>query len=292
MGRGSTSPTTGKERPCRLYFVPRCRSTDTVCTPTLDKACNEDDLSAVFYLNSCGDFTTVFEACDVSAGEQCTIDPANTNPVCRHPCFPLHSAVACSADLRSRVAHLEGRTELDAHDMLRAHVLARIIFDAWRAAGMTLEGWREIQPTLHEEVALLVEEAYHETNRWLLERKVMADVDMRPYIRRTVEGGGGGGSGLGDGNVTMHAPLRGGAAAPGRPGATVRGGMADRSGGPPTDTGALHGGQVNSVVRGQLSDQRGDVRRVVTVTCRRAGRRCAGSGGGGGFGRKDGLHHG
>lgn len=84
-------------------FVPRCRSTDTVCTPTLDKACNEDDLSAVFYLNSCGDFTTVFEACDVSAGEQCTIDPANTNPVCRHPCFPLHSAVACSADLRSRV---------------------------------------------------------------------------------------------------------------------------------------------------------------------------------------------
>jgi hypothetical protein len=73
------------------------------CTTTLDKACNEDDLSAVFYVNSCGDFTTVFEACDVNAGEQCTIDPGNTNPQCRHPCFPLRNTIACSADSRSRV---------------------------------------------------------------------------------------------------------------------------------------------------------------------------------------------
>jgi Protein of unknown function (DUF1631) len=89
------------------------------------------------------------------------------------------------ADLRSRVAHLEGRTELDPHDMLRAHVLARIVFDAWRIAGLTLENWREIQPVLHDEFALLVEEAYHETNRWLVEHKVLAEVDLRPFIRRS-----------------------------------------------------------------------------------------------------------
>jgi hypothetical protein len=89
------------------------------------------------------------------------------------------------ADLRSRISHLEKRPELDAHDMLRAHVLARIVFDAWRAAGQTLEGWRELQPVLHEEFALLVEEAYHETNRWLVEHKVLAEVDLRPFIRRS-----------------------------------------------------------------------------------------------------------
>ena len=89
------------------------------------------------------------------------------------------------ADLRSRVAHLEGRSELDPHDMLRAHVLARIVFDAWRAAGLTLEDWREIQATLHDEIALLVEEAYHETNRWLVEQKVLAEVDLRPFIKRS-----------------------------------------------------------------------------------------------------------
>ncbi len=89
------------------------------------------------------------------------------------------------ADLRSRVAHLEGRTELEPHDMLRAHVLARIVFDAWRAAGLGLPGWREMQPTLHDEFALVVEEAYHETNRWLVSQGVLPEVDLRPFIRRS-----------------------------------------------------------------------------------------------------------
>ena len=89
------------------------------------------------------------------------------------------------ADLRSRVSHLEHRAELDAQDMLRAHTLARVVFDAWRAAGQTLEGWRELQSLLHDEFALLVEEAYHETNRWLMERGVLADVDLRPFIRHS-----------------------------------------------------------------------------------------------------------
>ena len=89
------------------------------------------------------------------------------------------------SDLRSRVAHLEGRSEIDPHDLLRAHVLARIVFDAWRAAGLTLEGWRELQPMLHEEFALLVEGAYHEANRWLMDQGVLPEVDLRPFIRRS-----------------------------------------------------------------------------------------------------------
>jgi hypothetical protein len=90
------------------------------------------------------------------------------------------------SDLRSRVVHLEHRAELEAHDLLRAHVLARIVFDAWRAAGMTIEGWREVQDVLHDEFAHLVEEAYHETNRWLVSQNVLAEVDLRPFIRRAV----------------------------------------------------------------------------------------------------------
>jgi hypothetical protein len=89
------------------------------------------------------------------------------------------------ADLRSRVAHLEGRSELDPQDMLRAHVLARIVFEAWRSSAQTLEGWRELQPVLHDEFALLVEEAYHEANRWLMEQGVLPEVDLRPFIRRS-----------------------------------------------------------------------------------------------------------
>ena len=89
------------------------------------------------------------------------------------------------SDLRSRMAYLLGRTELDEQDMLRAQVLAHIVFESWRGAGLTLDGWRELQPLLHEEFAVLVAEAYHETNRWLAAQGVLADVDLRPFIRRS-----------------------------------------------------------------------------------------------------------
>ncbi|MGL6110965.1 MAG: DUF1631 family protein [Rubrivivax sp.] len=89
------------------------------------------------------------------------------------------------SDLRARMAMLERREELEPHDMLRAHVLARIVVDAWRSAGCSLDGWRELQASLHEELATLVEEAYHEANHWLVGQEVLAHVDLRPFIRRS-----------------------------------------------------------------------------------------------------------
>ena len=127
------------------------------------------------------------------------------------------------SDLRSRIAYLEGRAEIEPHDLLRAHVLARIVFDAWRSAGQTLEGWRELQAVLHEEFALLVEEAYHETNRWLMSHGVLPEVDLRQFIRRArshpvqpqgwAPSGGSGGSGGGSSfGGSVYGGLGGGAA--------------------------------------------------------------------------------
>ena len=93
-------------------------------------------------------------------------------------------------DLRSRVAMLEHRAEIETHDMLRAHILARVVLDGWRSVGLSATDWREAQTLLHEGFAGLAEEAYHETNRWLIEQHVMQDVDLRPYIRRNNEPGG------------------------------------------------------------------------------------------------------
>jgi hypothetical protein len=77
-------------------------------------------------------------------------------------------------DLRSRMATLEKRDELEPQDVLRAHVLARVVTDAWLTAGLSQASWRELQQALHDEFGLLVEEAYHETNRWLIEHRVLA----------------------------------------------------------------------------------------------------------------------
>jgi hypothetical protein len=118
-------------------------------------------------------------------------------------------------DLRSRVAGLEERSELEPHDILRAHVLARVAVDAWRAADLRLDGWRDLQNTLHDEFATLIEEAYHEINRWLVARRVMPEIDLRPFIRRTraaagakpsqVGGLGGPVSGMASGAMPMDA---------------------------------------------------------------------------------------
>ena len=140
-------------------------------------------------------------------------------------------------DLRARVAMLEHRRELDTHDMLRGHVLARVVLDAWRGSGLTATDWREAQALLHEQFAALAEEAYHETNRWLIEHRVMPEVDLRPYIRRTSEHGqtsvsGAGNSRPGGASASSSMP---GAGAPAR-GLARQGHAADayRHDAPPT----------------------------------------------------------
>jgi hypothetical protein len=87
-------------------------------------------------------------------------------------------------DMRSRMTMLEGRDELDTNDILRPHVLGRIVANAWRAAGLSHEAWRTLQTVLHDEFAHFAEEAYHELNRLLIQHHVLPEVDLRPFIRR------------------------------------------------------------------------------------------------------------
>jgi len=99
-------------------------------------------------------------------------------------------------DLRTRVALLEHREELDPHDLLRTHVLARIVMQAWAGAELDDNGLRDLQPVLHEEFGVLVQEAYHEANSWLVSQRVLPDIDLRPLIRRSRAGATTGYAGL------------------------------------------------------------------------------------------------
>lgn len=88
-------------------------------------------------------------------------------------------------DLRARLSSLERREELDAADVLRPHVVARVVVDTWRGAGLPLDHWVTVQPVLQTSFGELIEEAYHETNRWLMSEGVRPEIDLRPYIRRS-----------------------------------------------------------------------------------------------------------
>ena len=110
-------------------------------------------------------------------------------------------------DLRSRMLLLERRDELEINDVLRPHVLARIVAAAWQSAALTHETWRVLQQVLHDEFAHYAEEAYHETNRWLVQQRVLPEVDLRPFIRRSrnVQGGSTAGT-IGFGAASGAAP--------------------------------------------------------------------------------------
>lgn len=126
------------------------------------------------------------------------------------------------SDVRARMAHLERREELEAQDMLRAHVLARIVVDAWGQSGLSLGGWRELQSSLHEAFATLAEGAYHEVNRFLAERQVLPQIDLRPLIRRQHESAPASDSGYA--SMTGRGGLPGGGAP-----STGRGGVGDET---------------------------------------------------------------
>ena len=112
-------------------------------------------------------------------------------------------------DLRSRMNNLESKDELEANDILRPHVLARIVTTSWLGAPLSFDTWRLLQTVVHDELSLFAEEAYHETNRFLLQRHVLPEVDLRPFIRRTthdVNRGGPASSGGGFGTPTGMSP--------------------------------------------------------------------------------------
>ena len=89
------------------------------------------------------------------------------------------------SDLRSRILSLERHEELDVNDVLRPHVLSRIVTSAWQGAGLSHESWRPLQQVLHDEFSNFAEEAYHEANGWLMQQRVLPEIDLRPFIRRS-----------------------------------------------------------------------------------------------------------
>ncbi len=93
-------------------------------------------------------------------------------------------------DLRTRMQMLEGQDDLSTTDLLRAQVVARLVLESWAKVGLTGTVWQLLHTELHEEFAQLLIEAYHDSNHWLVAQKVMPEVDLRPFIRRTASAGG------------------------------------------------------------------------------------------------------
>lgn len=96
-------------------------------------------------------------------------------------------------DLNARLQAVGGQVDGGhAHiDVLTPQWMAKGVVEGWLSAGMTIAHWATLQTVLQNEVAQWAQEAYHHANRVLLDHGVRPEIDLRPFIKRTRDGGGG-----------------------------------------------------------------------------------------------------
>ena len=97
-------------------------------------------------------------------------------------------------DLRLRVQSLEGITELPKGDILRPEVLSEKLVERWTAAKLSREIWAMVQDLIQSKLAEHLLQGYHAANEFLVQKGVMAEIDLRPLVKRTPSAATGGGS--------------------------------------------------------------------------------------------------
>ena len=88
-------------------------------------------------------------------------------------------------DLRLRIQNLEGIAELQKDDIFRPEVLARHLVDQWTQAKLSRSLWTLLQEVIQGRLSEHLLEAYHTTNAFLIQQGVMAEIDLRPLVKRT-----------------------------------------------------------------------------------------------------------
>jgi hypothetical protein len=88
-------------------------------------------------------------------------------------------------DLRLRIQNLDVVSELHKQDIFRPEVLAQRLIEQWTLAPLPQSVWLLVQDSVHKSMAVQMLEIYHVTNEFLIQQGVMAEIDLRPLVRRT-----------------------------------------------------------------------------------------------------------
>jgi len=177
------------------------------------------------------------------------------------------------SDLRLRIQHLEGTTELDARDVLRPETLAKLLVEQWLGAGLSRGMWTRVQDTVHQALVDVIVKAYKDANVFLVANGVMQEIDLKSFVRRTGSGGGGpGGTATSGGPMARDSSMSGGPHSAQRPGFGFEGSVPSAAA-PPATT----GGSPLMIARQRAQTALLSLKRFVTA-------RIGGDTGGGGAG--------
>ena len=89
-------------------------------------------------------------------------------------------------DLRLRIQALETTAKLHKQDIFRPEVLAQHMQAQWIEALLSRPMWLIVQDPMQRIMAEQLLAAYHAVNEFLVQQGVMAEIDLRPLVRRTL----------------------------------------------------------------------------------------------------------
>ena len=100
-------------------------------------------------------------------------------------------------DLNVRIQFLEQTPDISPKDVLRPECLPGILIEQWRACDLSREMWSVVHETVRAALALALAQAYQNANKFLIERGVMPQINLKAMVRRTAGGPRTGSAGLG-----------------------------------------------------------------------------------------------
>ncbi|MBB4222669.1 DUF1631 family protein [Variovorax guangxiensis] len=174
------------------------------------------------------------------------------------------------SDLRLRIQHLEGTTELDSKDVLKPETLAKLLVEQWLAAGLSRGLWTRVQDMVQQGLVDVIVKAYENANAYLIANGVMPEIDLKSFVRRTGNAAGAGSTGGGSG----AAPMDGGVPAAHQPQAVQRPGFGFEGqqqqfsapgGAPTTTTTTTTGGSPLMIARQRAQTALLSLKRFVTA---------------------------
>ncbi|MGC4396739.1 DUF1631 family protein [Hydrogenophaga sp. T2] len=91
-------------------------------------------------------------------------------------------------ELRLRVQFLERRTEMSKSDILLPDVLARLLVDQWKAAGLDRDGLAMVQDAIAPLLGAMLLDGYKAANAHLVAHGVMEKIDLQALVKRNPSG--------------------------------------------------------------------------------------------------------
>ncbi|MBI2769319.1 MAG: DUF1631 domain-containing protein [Burkholderiales bacterium] len=87
-------------------------------------------------------------------------------------------------DLRLRMQHLEGGTELATEDILRPEALAQLMVEQWGVSQLSRETWALVKDLIQDQVVTAALAAYHRVNELLIGKGILPDIDFSSKVKR------------------------------------------------------------------------------------------------------------